>query len=163
MRESDSQMSRRDGVRLAMRQRTKAFSDTYGRRPRVLVSRFQKAASSHEVERIASLLADLGFDVDINPLVQHADQAARMAIENDVHVVVVHAAISCDTGLYLRRLESLLDSPCHHRILLAVCNRSCDARDLIDNGDGDSVLNLSVFDEDAACRLLDEIERAGVE
>jgi len=161
MFESASRGMRRDRMRLAMRRRTKAFSETRGRRPRVLVSRFQAVASSHEVERIASLLADLGFDVDINPSVQQADQVARMAMENDVHVVVVPGTTSCENGLYLKELANLLESPDHNRILLAVCNRGSDPQDFLDKEDVNRVLNLKAFNENAARRLLDEIERFG--
>ena len=161
MAESVSQATSRKEMLVAMRQRTKAFSAKRGRRPRVLVTQFQAPGCGHEVERIAALLADLGFDVDINPSMQQVEQVARMAMENDVHAIVVSSAISCDNGLYLTKLSNLLESADHDPILLAVFNRGRNRQDFSQNADVDGVLNLNTPKEDAAQRLLDEIERVG--
>jgi methylmalonyl-CoA mutase len=71
----------------ALRQRTKAFLDRQGRRPRLLVTKMGQDGHDRGFKVIASAYADLGFDVDISPMFQSPEEAAKMAIENDVHVV----------------------------------------------------------------------------
>jgi len=66
-----------------------AFEDNDGRRPRILVAKMGQDGHDRGQKVIASAFADLGFDVDIGPLFQTPDEAARQAVENDVHVVGV--------------------------------------------------------------------------
>ena len=70
-----------------LRGRSQAFLDRHGRRPRILVTKMGQDGHDRGVKVIASAYADLGFDVDIGPLFQTPEEAAKMAIENDVHVV----------------------------------------------------------------------------
>ena len=60
-----------------------------GRRPRILVAKMGQDGHDRGQKVIASAFADLGFDVDIGPLFQTPAEAARQAVENDVHVVGV--------------------------------------------------------------------------
>jgi len=71
----------------AIRQRTKGFLEKQGRRPRILVTKMGQDGHDRGFKVIASAYADLGFDVDISPMFQTPEEAAKMAIENDVHVV----------------------------------------------------------------------------
>jgi methylmalonyl-CoA mutase len=64
-----------------------AFEDAEGRRPRILVAKIGQDGHDRGQKVIASAFADLGFDVDIGPLFATADEAARQAVENDVHIV----------------------------------------------------------------------------
>ena len=66
-----------------------AFEDADGRRPRILVAKIGQDGHDRGQKVIASAFADLGFDVDIGPLFATPDEAARQAIENDVHIVGV--------------------------------------------------------------------------
>ncbi|TYC52267.1 methylmalonyl-CoA mutase [Rhodobacterales bacterium] len=66
-----------------------AFEENDGRRPRILVAKMGQDGHDRGQKVIASAFADLGFDVDIGPLFQTPDEAARQAVENDVHVVGV--------------------------------------------------------------------------
>jgi len=66
-----------------------AFATAEGRRPRLLVCKLGQDGHDRGMKVIASAFADLGFDVDIGPLFQMPDEAARQAVENDVHVVGV--------------------------------------------------------------------------
>jgi methylmalonyl-CoA mutase len=65
------------------------FEDDDGRRPRILVAKMGQDGHDRGQKVIASAFADLGFDVDIGPLFQTPEEAARQAVENDVHVVGV--------------------------------------------------------------------------
>jgi methylmalonyl-CoA mutase len=71
----------------SVRKRTDDFLGKEGRRPRILVTKMGQDGHDRGIKVIASGFADLGFDVDISPMFQTPEEAARMAIENDVHVV----------------------------------------------------------------------------
>src|SRR5690349_22898460 len=63
------------------------FEQDEGRRPRILVAKIGQDGHDRGQKVIASAFADLGFDVDIGPLFATPAEAARQAVENDVHVV----------------------------------------------------------------------------
>ena len=65
------------------------FAQTEGRRPRILVAKMGQDGHDRGAKVIATAFADLGFDVDVGPLFQTPREAARMAVENDVHVLGV--------------------------------------------------------------------------
>jgi methylmalonyl-CoA mutase len=73
----------------ALRARTAEFEGKEGRRPRILVTKMGQDGHDRGIKVIATAFADLGFDVDISPMFQTPDEAARMAVENDVHLVGV--------------------------------------------------------------------------
>ena len=66
-----------------------AFDANEGRRPRILIAKMGQDGHDRGQKVIASAFADLGFDVDIGPLFATPDEAARQAVENDVHVIGV--------------------------------------------------------------------------
>ncbi len=70
-----------------LRKRTADFLANQGRRPRILVTKMGQDGHDRGIKVVASSYADLGFDVDISPMFQTPEEAAKMAIENDVHVV----------------------------------------------------------------------------
>jgi methylmalonyl-CoA mutase len=63
------------------------FARTEGRRPRILIAKMGQDGHDRGSKVIATAFADLGFDVDVGPLFQTPGEAARMAVENDVHVL----------------------------------------------------------------------------
>ena len=71
----------------SLRKRTENFLEKQGRRPRMLVTKMGQDGHDRGVKVVATSYADLGFDVDISPMFQTPEEAAKMAIENDVHVV----------------------------------------------------------------------------
>jgi len=70
-----------------LRKRTEQFLASQGRRPRRLVTKMGQDGHDRGFKVVASAYADLGFDVDISPMFQTPEEAAKMAIENDVHVI----------------------------------------------------------------------------
>jgi methylmalonyl-CoA mutase len=74
-------------------ERTRAEVETFaaseGRRPRILVVKMGQDGHDRGAKVIATAFADLGFDVDVGPLFQTPEEAARDAVENDVHVIGV--------------------------------------------------------------------------
>ena len=71
----------------AIKERTAIFLEKQGRRPRLMVTKMGQDGHDRGFKVVASAYADLGFDVDISPMFQTPEEAAKMAIENDVHVV----------------------------------------------------------------------------
>ncbi|MBV9504243.1 MAG: methylmalonyl-CoA mutase [Acidobacteriia bacterium] len=69
------------------RRMTEEFGEAEGRRPRILLAKMGQDGHDRGVKVIATAFADLGFDVDLGPLFQTPREAARMAVENDVHVL----------------------------------------------------------------------------
>jgi methylmalonyl-CoA mutase len=68
-------------------QKIEKFVKKEGRRPRILVSSMGKNRHDQDTRLLATLFAETGFDVDISPLHQTPRGTARMAIENDVHII----------------------------------------------------------------------------
>jgi methylmalonyl-CoA mutase len=65
------------------------FAAEEGRRPRILVAKMGQDGHDRGAKVIATAFADIGFDVDVGPLFQTPREVARMAAENDVHVLGV--------------------------------------------------------------------------
>jgi len=63
------------------------FAEKEGRRPRILIAKMGQDGHDRGQKVIASAFADLGFDVDIGPLFQTPGEAAKQAVENDVHII----------------------------------------------------------------------------
>ncbi len=72
-----------------IRREVAAFAKEEGRRPRMLVVKLGQDGHDRGAKVIATAFADIGFDVDVGPLFQTPDEAARQAVENDVHVIGV--------------------------------------------------------------------------
>ena len=70
-----------------VRKLTDDFAEKQGRRPRILIAKMGQDGHDRGAKVVATAYADLGFDVDIGPLFQQPEEAARMAAENDVHMV----------------------------------------------------------------------------
>ncbi len=73
----------------SLRKRTDEFEQREGRRPRIFITKMGQDGHDRGFKVIATAYADFGFDVDISPMFQTPEEAARMAVENDVHVVGV--------------------------------------------------------------------------
>jgi methylmalonyl-CoA mutase len=85
----------------------KAFEAEDGRRPRMLVVKLGQDGHDRGAKVIATAFADIGFDVDVGPLFQTPEEAARQAVENDVHIVGVSSQAAGHKTLVPQLLESL--------------------------------------------------------
>jgi methylmalonyl-CoA mutase len=72
-----------------LKKRIDAFAASEGRRPRILIAKMGQDGHDRGAKVVATAYADVGFDVDMGPLFQTPEEAAKMAVENDVHVVGV--------------------------------------------------------------------------
>jgi methylmalonyl-CoA mutase len=84
-----AEIGRMDGNVSRIEDLIEEFETAHGRRPRILVAKMGQDGHDRGQKVIASAFADLGFDVDIGPLFQTPEEAARQAVENDVHIVGV--------------------------------------------------------------------------
>jgi methylmalonyl-CoA mutase len=84
-----------------------AFARREGRRPRLLVAKLGQDGHDRGAKVIATAFADIGFDVDIGPLFQTPEEAARQAVENDVHVVGVSSQAAGHKTLVPALIEEL--------------------------------------------------------
>ena len=64
-----------------------AFAEAQGRRPRIMIAKLGQDGHDRGAKVVATAFADLGFDIDMGPLFQTPEEAARQAIENDVHAI----------------------------------------------------------------------------
>jgi methylmalonyl-CoA mutase len=83
------------------------FAEEEGRRPRILVVKLGQDGHDRGAKVIATAFADIGFDVDIGPLFQIPEEAARQAIEADVHVVGVSSQAAGHKVLVPALVEAL--------------------------------------------------------
>jgi methylmalonyl-CoA mutase len=95
------------------------FEANEGRRPRILVAKIGQDGHDRGQKVIASAFADLGFDVDIGPLFATPAEAARQAIENDVHVVGVSSLAAGHLTL-VPELKAELDKQGRGDIMIVV-------------------------------------------
>src|SRR5262249_28442617 len=89
-----------------------AFSRDAGRKPRILVAKMGQDGHDRGQKVIASGFTDLGFDVEIGPLFQTPEEAARQAVENDVHIVGVSSLAAGHLTLVPALREALEDQGC---------------------------------------------------
>jgi len=91
----------------SLRKRTADFQKKTGRRPRILLSKMGQDGHDRGVKVIAAAFADFGFDVDLGPMFQTPEEAARMAAENDVHLVGVSSLAAGHKTLVPKVIEEL--------------------------------------------------------
>jgi methylmalonyl-CoA mutase len=90
-----------------MQREIDSFAREEGRRPRMLVVKLGQDGHDRGAKVIATAFADIGFDVDIGPLFQTPEEAAREAVENDVHIVGVSSQAAAHKTLVPALIASL--------------------------------------------------------
>ncbi len=83
------------------------FAELDGRRPRIMVAKLGQDGHDRGAKVIATSFADLGFDVDVGPLFQTPAEAARQAVENDVHILGISSLAAGHKTLVPQTLEAL--------------------------------------------------------
>jgi methylmalonyl-CoA mutase len=91
----------------SIRAEADAFAEQSGRRPRILVVKLGQDGHDRGAKVIASAFADIGFDVDIGPLFQTPEEAARQAVENDVHIIGVSSQAAGHKTLVPQLIDAL--------------------------------------------------------
>jgi methylmalonyl-CoA mutase len=83
------------------------FSKNEGRRPRIMIAKMGQDGHDRGAKVVATGYADLGFDVDIGPLFQTAEEAAKQAVENDVHILGVSSLAGGHKTLVPKVIDAL--------------------------------------------------------
>ncbi len=91
------------------RQMTKKFAEIEGRQPRIMVAKMGQDGHDRGAKVVSTGYADIGFDVDIGPLFQTPAEAARQAVENDVHVLGVSSLAAGHKTLIPQVIKELKD------------------------------------------------------
>jgi len=111
------------------------FEKSEGRRPRLLIAKLGQDGHDRGAKVVATAMADLGFDIDIGPLFQTPEEAARQAVENDVHVVAM-SSLAAGHKTLLPALRKALNDLGREDIMV-VCGGVIPAQDydyLLSNG-----------------------------
>ena len=86
---------------------TDKFEEKEGRRPRIMVAKMGQDGHDRGAKVIATSFADIGFDVDIGPLFQTPEEAAKQAVENDVHIIGISSLAAGHKTLVPQVMEAL--------------------------------------------------------
>ncbi len=89
------------------RELTEQFAQLEGRRPRIMIAKMGQDGHDRGAKVIATSFADIGFDVDIGPLFQTPAEAAKQAVENDVHILGVSSLAAGHKTLIPQVIEEL--------------------------------------------------------
>ena len=90
-----------------VQQLCKKFEEQMGRRPRILIAKLGQDGHDRGARVIASAFADIGFDVDVGPLFLTPEQAARQAVENDVHFLGISSLAGAHDTLVPETITAL--------------------------------------------------------
>ncbi|MDX1431446.1 MAG: methylmalonyl-CoA mutase [Gammaproteobacteria bacterium] len=90
-----------------IKEEVERFAEEEGRRPRLLVVKLGQDGHDRGAKIIATAFADVGFDVDIGPLFQTPEEAARQGVENDVHIIGVSSQAAGHRTLVPRLMQAL--------------------------------------------------------
>ena len=89
------------------RQLADQFAEQEGRRPRIMIAKMGQDGHDRGAKVVATAYADLGFDVDIGPLFQTPHEAAKQAVENDVHILGISSLAAGHKTLVPQVIEEL--------------------------------------------------------
>lgn len=89
------------------RQLADKFAELEGRRPRIMIAKMGQDGHDRGAKVVSTGYADLGFDVDIGPLFQTPQEAAKQAVENDVHILGVSSLAAGHKTLVPQVIEAL--------------------------------------------------------
>ncbi len=89
------------------KQLSDAFAKKEGRRPRIMIAKMGQDGHDRGAKVVATGYADVGFDVDIGPLFQTPEEAAKQAVENDVHILGVSSLAAGHKTLVPQVIEEL--------------------------------------------------------
>jgi methylmalonyl-CoA mutase len=124
-----------DKTVMRIRELMAKFEAIEGRRPRVLIAKLGQDGHDRGAKVVATAMADLGFDIDIGPLFQTPEEAARQAVENDAHCVAM-SSLAAGHKTLLPALRDALKALGREDIML-VCGGVIPAQDydfLLKNG-----------------------------
>lgn len=98
---------KQDNSFIKAREKANKFAEQDGRRPRIMIAKMGQDGHDRGAKVVATGYADIGFDVDIGPLFQTPEEAAKQAVENDVHILGVSSLAAGHKTLVPKVIEEL--------------------------------------------------------
>ena len=143
---------------MLIEQKIEQFVKREGRRPRILVSSMGQKRQDQNTRQLSTLFAETGFDVDISPLHQTPRGTARMAIENDVHIICFLSTENNHKKLVAELAKVLKAEKAENiRIVIGGAIPQSDY-DFLYGAGVDQLLNSVQIDTEAVKQLLDLFE-----
>ena len=136
------------------------FAAKEGRRPRIMVAKLGQDGHDRGAKVVATAYADLGFDVDVGPLFQTPEEAARLAIENDVHAVACSSLAAGHKTLVPQLVKALKDQGADDIVVFAGGVIPVQDYDALYAGGAKAVFGPGTRIEDSARKVLEEIIKA---
>ena len=136
------------------------FNDDEGRRPRIMVAKLGQDGHDRGAKVVATAFADLGFDIDVGPLFQTPEEAARLAIENDVHAVGVSSLAAGHKTLLPALVQALKDQGADDIIVFAGGVIPAQDYDFLYKSGAKAIFGPGTRIEDSAMTILSEIRKA---
>ncbi|WP_263769929.1 methylmalonyl-CoA mutase [Propionivibrio soli] len=136
------------------------FAAEHGRRPRIMIAKLGQDGHDRGAKVVATAYADLGFDIDVGPLFQTPEEAARQAIENDVHAVGCSSLAAGHKTLVPQLIESLKAQGANDIIVFAGGVIPAQDYDALFAAGAKAVFGPGTRIEDSARKVLEEIKKA---
>jgi len=136
------------------------FKDDEGRRPRVMIAKLGQDGHDRGAKVVATAFADLGFDIDVGPLFQTPQEAARLAIENDVHAIGVSSLAAGHKTLLPELVKALKDQGADDIIVFAGGVIPAQDYDYLYKAGAKAIFGPGTRIEDSATTVIAEIRKA---
>ncbi|MFA7292357.1 MAG: methylmalonyl-CoA mutase [Rhodocyclaceae bacterium] len=136
------------------------FAADEGRRPRVMIAKLGQDGHDRGAKVVATAFADLGFDIDVGPLFQTPEEAARLAVENDVHAIGVSSLAAGHKTLLPALMKALKDQGADDIIVFAGGVIPAQDYDYLFNAGAKAIFGPGTRIEDSARKVLEEIRKA---
>jgi len=136
------------------------FAAEQGRRPRIMIAKLGQDGHDRGAKVVATAYADLGFDIDVGPLFQTPEEAARQAIENDVHAIGCSSLAAGHKTLVPQLVQALKAQGANDIIVFAGGVIPAQDYDALFAGGAKAVFGPGTRIEDSARKVLEEIKKA---
>ena len=136
------------------------FAEEEGRRPRIMIAKLGQDGHDRGAKVVATAYADLGFDIDMGPLFQTPEEAARQAVENDVHAVGVSSLAAGHKTLLPELVKALKAQGAEDIIVFAGGVIPAQDYDFLYASGAQAIFGPGTRIEDSAKVVLEEIRKA---
>jgi methylmalonyl-CoA mutase len=136
------------------------FAEEEGRRPRIMIAKLGQDGHDRGAKVVATAFADLGFDIDMGPLFQTPEEAARQAVENDVHAIGVSSLAAGHKTLLPTLVQALKAQGADDIIVFAGGVIPAQDYDYLYAAGAKAIFGPGTRIEDSAKRVLEEIRKA---
>ena len=136
------------------------FAEEEGRRPRVMIAKLGQDGHDRGAKVVATAYADLGFDIDMGPLFQTPEEAARQAVENDVHAIGCSSLAAGHKTLVPQLIQALKAQGADDIIVVAGGVIPAQDYDALYAAGAKAIFGPGTRIEDSARKVLEEIRKA---